>query len=108
MHTLTVISTLSSDLDLNYLNVTNVLTPINDWYRLGLQLGVPDYQLNSIEKNYPRDNIRCKSEMLSYWFNNAEESSWVVIANALEKIGHRNLAIEIRGVPSDGMYITMQ
>ena len=95
-------------MDLNDLNVTDVLTPVNDWRGLGLQLGVPNYQLNNMEKNFPRDNVRCKSEMLSYWFRNAEELSWDVIADALEKIGHRNLANEIRGVPSDGMYITMQ
>ena len=84
--------------------MTNVLTAVNNWYNLGLQLGIPDYQLNSMEKNHPKNNVRCKSEMLSYWFRNAEELSWDVIANALEKIDHRNLANEIRGVPSDGMY----
>ena len=85
-------------------NVTRVLVPVTDWHNLGLQLGVPDYKLKQIQDNYPRDDSRCKTEMLSYWFNNAEEWSWDVIADALETIDYRKLANEIRG-PSDGMYV---
>ena len=85
-------------------NMTRVLVPVTDWHNLGLQLGVPDYKLKQIQDNYPRDDSRCKSEMLSYWYNNAEERFWDVIADALETIDYRKLANEIRG-PSDGMYV---
>jgi len=84
-------------------NVTRVLVPVTDWHNLGLQLGVPDYVLKQIQDNYPRNDSRCKSEMLSCWFNNAEEQSWDVIADALETIDYRKLANKIRG-SSDGMY----
>jgi len=95
---------LSLDLELNLKNVTIVLKTVTKWYNLGLQLGVSDYELSQIQCNYPQDNSRCKSEMLSHWFNNAEDQSWDVIADALETIDYRKLANEIRG-PSDGMYV---
>ena len=94
---------LFSDLVLNMQNVTNKLKPVTEWHDLGIQLGVPDYQLSQIESNYSRD--RCKSEMLSYWFRNADDQSWHVIADALEKIHYCKLANEIRRGPSDGMYV---
>jgi len=84
-------------------NVTNALKRVTAWHKLGIQLGVPDYELSQIQSNYPRDNSRCKSEMLSYWFNNAEQQSWDVIADALGEINHRRLANEIQGHPSKGM-----
>ena len=93
-----------SDSELNIRNVTNALKTVTKWHDLGLQLGVPDYELKQIQSNNPRDDSRCKSEMLSYWFNNAEEQSWDVIADALETIDYRKLANKIRG-PSDGMYV---
>ena len=84
-------------------NVTNALKPVTAWHNLGIQLGVPVDELREIERNYPRDISRCRSEMLSYWFHNAKEQSWNVIADALEKIDHRKLANEIRRNPSEGM-----
>lgn len=84
-------------------NVTNALKCVTAWHKLGIQLDVPVNELSEIESNYPRDNSRCKSEMLTYWFNNAEEQSWVVIADALKRIDHRKLANEIQGHPSKGM-----
>jgi len=86
-------------------SVTNALKPVTAWHNLGIQLGVPDDELKQIESNYTRDNSRCKSEMLSYWFHNAEEQSWDVIADALEKIDYRTLANKIRRRPSDGMCV---
>jgi len=86
-------------------SVTNALKPVTAWHNLGIQLGVPDDELREIESNYPRDNSRCKSEMLTYWFNNAKEQSWDVIADALEKIDHGILANEIRRGFSDGMCV---
>ena len=84
-------------------NVTNVLKPVSAWYKLGVQLGVPKHELKQFEGNYPKDGDRCKGEVLTYWFNNAEEQSWDVLADAVENAGHRSLANEIRGVTPEGM-----
>ena len=96
---------LVSGLVLNMKNVTNKLKPVTEWYNLGIQLGVPDYLLSQIQSNYSRDICKCKSEMLSYWFRNADDQSWHVIADALEKIDYCKLANEIRRGPSDGMLV---
>ena len=94
---------LFSGLELSMKNVTNALKPVTVWHKLGIQLGVPNCKLREIQDNYPRDNSTCMSEMLFYWFNNAKEQSWDVIADALEGIDHCKLANEIRGRPSEGM-----
>jgi len=86
-------------------NMVNVLKTVTNWYDLGLQLGVPVYELDEIQSNYPRDNSRCKSVMLSFWFNNAEERSWDAIAYALRKIDYCDLAIKIQQGPSGSMYV---
>ena len=85
-------------------NVTNALRPVSAWYKLGIQLGVPEYELKQIEGNFPKDGDRCRGEVLTYWFNNAEEQSWDVLADAVENAGHRNLANKIRGVTPEGIY----
>ena len=90
-------------LDLNMKNVTNVLKPVSAWHKLGVQLGVPEYELKQIESNFPKDGDRCKGEVVTYWFNNAEEQSWDVLADAVENAGYRMLANEIRGVTTEGM-----
>ena len=92
-----------SDLEFNMRNVSNVLKPVTAWFNLGIQLGIPDYILSQIQRSYPNDHSRWKSEMLSYWFSNAKEQSWNVIADALENVHYCKLAYEIRGGPSKGM-----
>ena len=94
---------LFSDLELSIKNVTNALRHVTAWHNLGIQLDIPACKLTEIQYNNPQDNSRCKSEMLSYWFDNANKLSWDVIADALEKIDHCKLANEIRGHPSEGM-----
>ena len=84
-------------------NVSNLLKPVTEWYNLGIQLDIPDYILSQIERSYPNDHSIQKSKMLSYWFNNATEQSWNVIADALENVHYCKLAYEIRGGPSKGM-----
>jgi len=69
-------------------NGINGLKHVAAWHDLGIQLGVPDNELRKIQSNYRRDHSRCKSEMLSYWFRNAKEQSWNVIADALEQIDY--------------------
>lgn len=85
-------------------NVTNVLKPVSEWYKLGVQLGVPEYQLKEFEGNFPKDGDRCKGEVLTYWFHNAEKQSWDVLADAVKNAGYRMLANEIWGVTPEGIY----
>lgn len=81
-----------TELSLNDLN--NELRIVTNWHGLGLQLDVPDHELERIEQNYPRSAERKMSEVLKYWWRNCptERRSWQTIAAALKNIGYKNLA----------------
>ena len=60
---------------------------MTEWYQLGLQLGVTPFKLKEIERDYPHDTQRHKSEVLNWWLQNAQEASWEKLAQALEAMG---------------------
>ena len=62
------------------------------WYSLGLSLKIPEYQLQIIRQNHPRDTDMCRTKMLSWWWDNSEERKWATLAQALAKTGSRVLA----------------
>ena len=67
-----------------------------DWHLLGVKLGVKAHELRTIEKNYPRDNVRCKHEMLSHWLQSAKVTTWKAVADALCKMGKHAVASKLR------------
>ena len=67
-----------------------------DWHSLGVKLGVEDYELSTIGKNFPGDNERCKHEMLSCWLRSVRFPTWKTVADALCLIGERVIASKIR------------
>ena len=69
--------------------IENELTEVTaaDWFPLGVQLGVRPATLREIEKNYPQDTQRCKTEVLDLWLRNAPEVSWKNLAQAVEAMG---------------------
>ena len=60
---------------------------VTEWYHLGLQLGVTPFKLREIERDYPQDTQRHKSEVLDWWLRNAPECSWEKLTEALEAMG---------------------
>ena len=62
------------------------------WYRLGLQLGVRAYDLDVIEKNYPRDTDMCKVKMFSKWLRSDTNPNYEKLIKALAAVGNRSLA----------------
>ena len=71
------------------------LSEVVSWFNLGLCLEVPIHELQIIGKNHHRDTKRCRTEMLSWWWNNSEDRKWAAIVRALAKTGHRVLARKI-------------
>lgn len=67
-----------------------------DWHSLGVKLGVEDYELTTIVKNFPGDNERCKHEMLIRWLHSVRSPTWKTVADALCLIGEHAIASEIR------------
>ena len=77
--------------------VENELREVTGWYQLGLQLEVAPFKLREIEKDHPQDSQRCKSEVLNWWLQNAQEVSWEKLAQALEAMGgHAAVARKLR------------
>ena len=65
---------------------------VPNWYLLGLQLGVSADELDVIERDYPRDNHKCKVEMFRTWLRMDISASYQKLARTLVAIGRRNTA----------------
>ena len=76
--------------------LTRELDSVEDWHRLGVNLGLQGHQLREIERNYSRDNNRCKTEMLDLWLRNASNPAWEAIVMGLDQMQARMLADHIR------------
>ena len=63
--------------------LVNELTSVENWYLLGVNLGLQVHQLRAIERNYPHDNDRRKIETLDLWQRNAKSATWEAVPQAL-------------------------
>ena len=63
-----------------------------NWYLLGLQLGVSGDELDTIERNYPRDNDHCKVKMFGAWLRMDTSATYRKLARALVTLGMRKIA----------------
>ena len=69
----------------------------NDWRTLGIFLEVEECILDEIERLYESKGIRrCKEELFKVLKRREEYPTWEEIAGALDKVGNRALAKEIR------------
>lgn len=68
------------------------LYEVVNWYSLGQALLVPEYELQTIRLDYPNDTVRSRDAMLSWWWNNAEETTWLALVQALAKTGSHRYA----------------
>ena len=66
-----------------------------EWYRVGLQLGIKEYQLKTIEQDYARLNDR-KREMFSTWLCTCDNTNYHDLVKALEAVGERKAIEQIR------------
>ena len=75
-------------------------------HKLGLQLKVPASKLTEFERNYADDAQCCKTEVLTWWLQNATKCSWNTLAQAVEAMGgHQALAVKLRGRMQQGYKI---
>ena len=82
------------------LDVANFLLALekeNDWRTLGIFLDVEDCKLDEIELLYESRGIRrCKEELFKVLKRREEYPTWEEITEALDNVGNRALAKEIR------------
>lgn len=88
---------------LNVGNLSNELSSIvTRWYALGINLGIPLYELRKIERNYPNDVDRRMTETLSLWLRYTPSASWKDVVIALQRMGENTLAERIRDKHTEG------
>ena len=63
-----------------------------EWFNLGIQLGVMDATLRDIDANHKGDVHRCKTEMLRVWLQSGPSNPWKELATTLEDMGKKVLA----------------
>ena len=76
--------------------LSNELDSVDNWYLLGVKLGMKAHELRTIEKNYNQDNVRCKHEMLSRWLQSAERLTWKAVGDALCLMGVCEVALRVQ------------
>ena len=66
------------------------------WYMLGVFMGVPTSELDTIDRNYGSDGrMRCLAEMYKYIESMSLPLSWQLIAEALKNVNNHSLAEKI-------------
>ena len=74
----------------------NELASISDWRKLGLYLGVKDYELDQIERSHPTGGCgRWKQETFSLWLQHMPNASWGDVVGALRRMGQNTEAERI-------------
>ena len=76
-------------------DVVLVLNDVTEWYRLGLQLGLPVHMLDAI-KALRLSVQNSMLDMVHRWLSYDPEASWEKLAKALDAIAERVVAENIR------------
>lgn len=76
---------------LDVLNLCNALKEVSDWYRMGIALGIPPYELRRIEQDY-QGSDRQKTETLDLWLRLDTNATWSNVVSALQKINEHAVA----------------
>ena len=71
----------------------------NEWEDIGIELDIEEGQLKQIKSDNPGDSKACLREMLRVWLSCVAPSpSWSAIADALNTLGHQDIAAHLRTV----------
>ena len=67
------------------------------WSSLGLQLGVPEGELDVVKADNPGSVEQCMKAMLQWWLQKYPQKGWSDIVKALEAIDRNDIAQEVAG-----------
>ena len=70
----------------------SISTLTAQWFNLGVALGVSYDTLKTIESNYPRDALRCLTEMTIAWLRNSSQPTWRSLFLALKSVNRVDIA----------------
>ena len=83
----------------------NELASVSDWRKLGLNLGVKDYELEQIERSRSAEGCDgWKRETFSLWLRCKSSASWRDVVGALQQMGENTVAekIELKYIMGSG------
>ena len=70
-----------------------MLASVSDWHKLGLNLGVQDYELDQIHRSRPAEGCDgWKRETFSLWLRHTPSASWRDVVGALQQMGEKIVA----------------
>ena len=73
------------------------LRQVDDWYPLGVTLGVPTQKLRDIQTSNSQGGIqRWSIDMFQYWLKSTPTASWKDVISALEQLEHLTLAARLK------------
>ena len=74
----------------------NELASVSDWHKLGLHLGVRDYELDQIKRSRPAEGCDgWKQETFSLWLRRTSSASWRDVVGALRRMRENTIAERI-------------
>ena len=86
--------------DISRPNVQLLLTELSevadDWFTLGVALGVRVSRLRGIQANSREGERRWMIELFQSWLDSNPTASWKDVIGALEQLGHNTLATKLR------------
>ena len=78
-------------------NLSSELIAVVNWHKLGINLGLPKYELDKIQQDYAHlGNDRQRLEMLDKWLQRTPNATWRDVVRALQQMGENRVAESIR------------
>lgn len=72
------------------------LDEVDDWFTLGVSLGVPVNRLREFTQANSRRVPRCKIDVFHYWLNSTPTASWINVTRVLEQLNYITLAAKLK------------
>ena len=95
--TLTHTHTITVNTNLNLLNISNAISTVVDWTKLGILLGLQAHKLATIRIDHTAyGQSRMKDEMITFWLAYDTTASWNKLCTALDNMDKRAVAAQIR------------
>ena len=96
-HTHTQHADIPNSPELKHLQKELYSTVANEWEDIGIQLDIEEGRLKRIKMDNAGDSKACLREMLRVWLSRvAPPPSWSAMAEALDTLGHQDIATHLR------------
>ena len=83
--------------ELNVKTLRKALLMVSDWEMLGVRLGINAAKIEEIANSHdPTHTLLCKRDLLEYWIRSDLDVTWERVATALDEMGMKNDARELR------------